>query len=550
MFANVFTKATRDNLPAGLFGALALAFFLFFAMWVYRDVDTSFYFDLPAGILELVGINPEGEGTGAIAFGSIYNLMGAFTIAGLALSWGASAIAGEERDGTLGFLLGNPVSRRGVLVSKTVSMVLIVALMSLNLWGLGIASAAVLDVSTDGLFVGAITFAMFVNSLFYGFLALAIGAWVGRRSVASGATAGLMIVGYLAANLLPLADLEWLARLFPWYYFSSSAPINNGLDWAHVGILIGLSVALFIGAYVGVQRRDLREKGTDVTLLDRLRSHPSTEKLIERLAGSARVSRISTKTLSEHQGLFTVTSAIMFYMGVLIPPLYSLIPEDFVEIFASFPDALVAMIGGVDMGTPTGFLTGEVFALVGPIAIIVLCASIGARALAGEEESRTMGLLLSNPITRGHVVREKAVAMVGYAFGFGLVTFFGTWLGVWLGGLDDVGVGGIAAISVLLTLFGLVFGGVALAISAATGRRTWATMGTTGVAIVAWFIFSFFPLSETFESLTVLSPFDWYLGSDPLLNGMDWMGAALLGGAFLGLVAASLALFSKRDLRG
>ena len=550
MFANVFTKSTRDNLPAGLFGALALAFFLFFAMWVYRDVDTSFYFDLPAGILELVGINPDGEGTGAIAFGSIYNLMGAFTVAGLALSWGASAIAGEERDGTLGFLLGNPVSRRAVLVSKTVAMVLIVALMSLILWGLGIASAEILEVSTEGLFVGAITFAMFVNSLFYGFMALAIGAWVGRRSVASGAAAGLMIVGYLAANLLPLADLEWLARLFPWYYFSSSAPINNGLDWGHVSVLIGLSAALFVVAFVGVQRRDLREKGTDITLLDRLRSHPMTEKMTERLAGSTRVSRIATKTLSEHQGLFTITAAVMFYMGVLIPPLYSLIPEDFVEIFASFPDALVAMIGGVDMGTPSGFLTGEVFALVGPISIIVLCASIGARALAGEEENRTMGLLLSNPVTRGHVVREKSLAMVGYAVGFGIVTFLGTWLGVWLGGLDDVGIDGIAAISILLTLFGLVFGGVALALSAATGKRSRATMGTTGIAVAAWFAFSFFPLSESFEPFTILSPFQWYLGSDPLLNGMDWAGASLLIGTFIGLVALSHLLFQKRDLRG
>ena len=312
----------------------------------------------------------------------------------------------------------------------------------------------------------------------------------------------------------------------------------------------GLSTLAFVTAYVGVQRRDLREKGTDVTLLDRLRTYPPTQKVMERVAGSARVSRVSTKTLSEFQGLFTITAAIMFYMGVLIPVMYNLIPEDFINIFATFPDALVAMIGGVDMGTPTGFLTGENFALVGPIAIIVLCASIGARALAGEEEDRTMELLLSNPISRSHVVLEKAAAMVGYAIGFGLVTFVGTWIGVWLAGLDEVSVGGIASVSLLLTLFGLVYGGVALAASAASGRRRVATMVTTGVGLVTWFVFSFFPLSETFEPLVVLSPFDWYLGSDPLLNGMDWGGAALLLGAFLALVGVSLPLFQRRDLRG
>jgi ABC-2 type transport system permease protein len=274
-----------------------------------------------------------------------------------------------------------------------------------------------------------------------------------------------------------------------------------------------------------------------------------TSKVMERVAGSARVSRISVKAFSEYQGLFTITAAIMFYMGVLIPPLYNFIPEDFINIFSTFPDALVAMIGGVDMGTPAGFLTGEVFSLVGPIAVIVLCATIAARALAGEEEKRTMDLLLSNPVSRSRVLLEKVQAMVVYAILFGAVTFIGTWLGVLLGGLDEITVTGIASISLLLTLFGLVYGGLALLVGAATGRRGLATMVTTGTAIVTWFMFSFFPLSETFEPIANVSPFSWYLGSDPLLNGMGWTGAALLLGTFVILVAGSIPLFSKRDLR-
>lgn len=549
MLVNVFSKTTRDRLPAGLIGAGALGFFLFFAMWVYSDVDTSFYYDLPAAILEVIGINPDGQGTGGIAFGAIYNLMGAFTVAGLALSWGSGAIAGEEQQGTFGFLLGNPVSRRRVLVSKAVSMVLLVGLMSLALWGLGMIAAAILDVSTESLFVGSMTFALFVNSIFYGFLALAIGSWTGKRSLASGVSGGLMVVGYLAASLLPLAGVEWLAKIFPWYYFSASAPINNGLDWGHMAILAGLSVVAFVVSYVGVQRRDLREKGTDVTIVDRLRANPFTRKIMERVVGSARVSRISVKTFSEYQGLFTVTAGIMFYMGVLIPPLYNLIPEDFINIFSTFPDALVAMIGGVDMGTPTGFLTGENFSLTAPIAIIVLATSMGARALAGEEEKRTMDLLMSNPISRTHLILEKVQAMVVYAFMFGAVTFGGTWVGVRIARLDEVGVAGIAAVSLLLALFGLVYGGFALMLGAATGRRGVASMGTTAFALVTWFMFSFFPLSPTFEPIANASPFRWYLGSDPLLNGMDWSGAALLLGAFVVFVAAAIPLFERRDLR-
>jgi ABC-2 type transport system permease protein len=550
MLANVFTKTSRDRLPAGLIGALGVGFLLVFSMAVYADVDTSFYYELPPAVLELVGINPDGEGVAGIAFGSVYNLTGAFIIAGLALSWGASAIAGEERAGTFGLLLGNPVSRRGVLVSKAASMTLIVGLMTLILWGIGSAAAAVLDVATEDLHIGATTFALFLNSLFYGMLALAVGAWTGRRSVAAGVATGLMIAGYLGASLLPLAGVEWLGQVFPWYYYNSNASINNGLDWSHVAVLAALSIGSFVVAYIGIERRDLREKGTDVTILDRLRANPLTKKVIERVAGSTRVSGISTKTFSEYQGLFTVTAALMFYMGVLIPPLYNLIPEDFINIFDTFPDALIAMIGGVDMATPSGFLTGEVFALLGPIAIIVLTATMGARSVAGEEEQRTMDLLMSNPVTRSHVIVEKVQAMVVYAALFGVVTFVGTWIGVSVAGLEEVGLEGIASVSLLLTLFGLLFGALALLFSAATGRRALATMATTGIAIVTWFMFSFFPLSETLEPIANVSPFHWYLGSDPLLNGMDWAGAGLLAGTFLILAGVSIPLFQRRDLRG
>ncbi|MGD2042717.1 MAG: ABC transporter permease, partial [Acidimicrobiia bacterium] len=67
---------------------------------------------------------------------------------------------------------------------------------------------------------------------------------------------------------------------------------------------------------------------------------------------------------------------------------------------------------------------------------------------------------------------------------------------------------------------------------------------------LSYFVFSFFPLSETFEPWAQLSPFTLYLGSDPLTNGMAWIDAAVLVGVFLVLVAVSVPLFHRRDLRG
>jgi len=550
MFANVFTKSLRDRAGAGLIATVSLAALILFSLWSYQDVDISFYYDLPPVVLSLMGIDPETFGVASMAFGAIYDFMGAFIVGGVAISIGAATIAGEEKAGTFGLLLGNPVSRRGALLSKVASLVLIVTVMGVLLWGVAIWSADLLDLDTAGVHLGAISAALTINGLFYGMLGLAIGAWTGRRGVASGISAGLMVLGYLGANLLPLADLESLAQVFPWYYYSSSSPLNNGLNWGDVAVLVGLTVVALVFAWVGIQRRDLRDKGTDKTLIDRLRANPRTQKAIDRIAGSARVSGIAVKTASESQGLLTVTAGIVFYMGVLIPILFNFIPEDFVNIFATFPDALIVMIGGVDMSTPAGFVTGEIFSLTAPIAIIVLLASMGARALAGEEEDHTMGLLMANPVSRSEVVLKKVSAMVGMAFVFCVATALGTWGGVLLGGQDEISVEGIVAISVLLTLFGLVFGGVSLLFSAMTGKRSAATWAATGLALATWVMYTFLTLSESTEWMTQLSPFQWYLGSDPLVNGMDWGGSALLLGLFAVLVIASIPLFKGRDLRG
>jgi ABC-2 type transport system permease protein len=550
MLANPLTKTLRDRLGGGLIAAVSVAAMVLFTLWTYQDVDTSFYYELPPAVLEVMGIDPDGSGLGGMAFGSMYDFIAAIVVAGIAISIGASAIAGEERDGTFGLLLGNPLSRRGVLLSKTASMLLIVAVMGGVLYLGAIVSAAWMGTDTRGLHLGAISLALTVNALFYGMLAQAIGAWTGKRSVASATASGLMIIGFLLASLLPLMEMEGLAKIFPWYYYNSSSPLNNGLHGGHLAVLVGLTTLSFVAGWLGIERRDLREKGTDVTLVDRLRANPRTQKAMDRLAGSTRVSRIAVKTTSDFQSLATITAGIVFYMGLWIPILFNFIPEDFVEIFASFPDALIAMIGGVDMSTATGFITGEIFSLTAPIAIIVLMNSMGSKALAGEEESHTMGLLLGNPISRTRVVMEKVVSMVVYALTFAVVTSVGVYLGVLIGGQDEVTIGGIVAISALLSLFGLVFGGIAMAISAATGKTRLANWVTTSVAIATWFMFSYLSLSETTAPLVELSPFHWFLGSDPLLNGMDWLGATLMLTTFVSLVLVSVPLFNRRDLRG
>jgi len=178
----------------------------------------------------------------------------------------------------------------------------------------------------------------------------------------------------------------------------------------------------------------------------------------------------------------------------------------------------------------------------------VVTIVIGTAALAGEEKNNTMGLLLANPVRRSTVVLQKTWTMIVYAVIVALASFFGVAGGSLLGNLG-MDIGNIAATCALATLLGLAFGGLALALGAATGRTQIASYGAVGVAVVSFIINGFLPLNDTTAAWAKVSPFYYYLSSDPLLTGMHWGHAAVLGGLFVILVAAAVWLFQRRDLR-
>ena len=549
MLSNVFAKTIRDGWMVWAIAVVSLTLLVLLGMSVYRDVDLSLFTELPDAYLILMGIREDVD-VGGLAIAVILGTYGALTLAAMALAMGAATIAGEERNGTIGLLLGNPKSRTHVLASKSASMMVLAALSALVMWFLVYPIAAILDVEIGGLDVGALTLHMFVNALFYGFFAAAIGAWTGNKGTAWGATAGVLILSLFAVGLLPIIEgWEGAAKAFPWYYFNGSEPLYNGVDWIHVGVLVAGSIAFAAAAVIGVNRRDLKSQSVGVTLIDKLLGNTIAKKVVGRLAGSARVSSIWVKTASEYQGLLLITAAGMFFiMGAMLGPMYAAIPEETLTAFADLPEAMVALVGGGDVSTPEGYFQIEVFGMMAPIAVMAVAIAIGAGALAGEESRRTMGLLLANPVKRSRIVIEKSWAMVLFSTVVGFATFAGVTLGSTLGGLG-MDIGNIAATGLLVTLLGLVFGALALALSAGTGLTKVAIFGSAGAALTFHLLNGFAALNDSMADVARWFPFYYYLGGDPLNTGLDWSHAAVLAALAAGMIALSVLLFERRDIR-
>ena len=547
--ANIFVKTARDRWLGWAIAAVSISLFLLFGMSVYREIDLSVYTSLPEAFRSLIGIGDDID-VGGLAINVMFGTWGALVVAVIALVMGAAAIAGEERDGTMDMLLSNPKSRTFVLLSKTGALVMLAALATVALWIPVHPMAAFLGVEIGGLDVEALTLHLFVNAVFYGLLATAIGAMTGNKGTATGVTTAVMVLSFFAVGFLPLVEGgEGVRKVLPWYYFDGSDPVNNGVAWGHVALLVSASVFFLVVSIIGFNRRDLKGQSVGTTMLDRVRGNPLLNRVIGRLAGSARVSSIWLKTMSEYQTLLLITSAVMFLiMGALIGPMYASIPAETLTTFEQLPEQLMALFGGGDMSTPEGWYTLETFGLMAPVAVILVTVVMGAGALAGEESRRTMGMLLACPISRYRVVFEKAIPMVLFAFLVGFATFAGVALGSLIADLG-MSIGNIAATATLQVLVGLVFGSLAFALSAGTGRTSISIYGAVGAALFFHLVNSLGALNDGIADLAWLTPFHYYLGNDPLNSGMDWVNAAVLAVPSVVLIGLSVVLFQRRDIR-
>ena len=213
----------------------------------------------------------------------------------------------------------------------------------------------------------------------------------------------------------------------------------------------------------------------------------------------------------------------------------------------NLPDAIRNIVAAEDYTSPVGYLESEFFNTMGPLIVVIFTIGAGARAIAGEEESGTLDLLLSAPVRRRQVLATKAAAIVGSALALAAVAAVAIAV---LGPPFDLSVplGDLLAACTMLALLGLAFGGMALAIGTATGRRTLALAVAGSLAVLAFIVNAVGPTVDWLRPLRPLSPFRWYQDPDVLSGGLHPTNVLVLSGVALVTYAIAQLAFERRDL--
>lgn len=224
--------------------------------------------------------------------------------------------------------------------------------------------------------------------------------------------------------------------------------------------------------------------------------------------------------------------------------------DTFTQLLESMPEGLMSMFGSSDVAellSPSGFVNSRVNASIGAIVLTVFAISLGTAAIAGEEDRRTMDLVLATPTPRRVIVLSRFAAMVTMV---AVVAFAILLVMVVTNPLVDLGFSlpDMIASNFMLALLALVFGSLALAVGGLTGKRGVTIGVASGVTVASFFINGLAELVDWLQGPQKLTPFYWLQRANPLANGLSLPDTLIMVLVIVALLGIAVLGFERRDV--
>ncbi|HET6381491.1 MAG TPA: ABC transporter permease subunit [candidate division Zixibacteria bacterium] len=445
----------------------------------------------------------------------------------LALS---GTLAGETQRGSLDFLAASGRSRRRIALEKLSGHVLVLGLACLvTFLSIAYAGSAFATLPGDEISVlSAFGYAAWLGllALVAGGLAFALGPFVGRGAAAgiAGAVtfAGFILNGYQAPvpALAPFANLTW------WGWTQDHVALAGQYDWAAVGVVAVVAVALLA---VGIEAFARRDIGVTTAL-----PWPSMPRWLLGLSGP--IARAASMGL----GAALAWGIGVGFFGLALGGS----AQDFMEQLGESPEfrqLLATIFPGVDYASAGGFLQ-LLFVDFGVILAGLAAASL-VSSWASDENSSRLEMVLATPLSRARWAIAGGIGMLVNIAIFVALTAAGIAIGVASAG-SEVTTPAIG--SLVLGLYAAALVGIGHAVGGVLGTRFAATAVVIFV-VVTWFVQLLGPLlnlPQVVRDLALTGHF-----GQPMVGAWDGTGVVVSLVLAVGGIAIGMWGFSRRDLR-
>jgi ABC-2 type transport system permease protein len=241
--------------------------------------------------------------------------------------------------------------------------------------------------------------------------------------------------------------------------------------------------------------------------------------------------------------------SIAVFMGINLAFWPSLEGSAALDEMEKMSQDLLRAFGAQGLATPSGYLDGQLFALLVPLLLSGMVIAGVTAITSGDEDAGRLELIHVLPVRRRTVwLSRLAAAMVALV---AVTTVAGIFVVVLLRPLsfDGVGIGSVVLATLACALLAAFHGAASFAAGAA-GFSRGRSVALAVVLLVAGYLLDFVvPLAAGLRWVRRASPWWWALGEQPVSDGVPWPWPLLLVGLAVALVVVGLARLESRDLK-
>ncbi len=261
MYRNIFIKTLRDGRRSTLLVGIGLFLIGIYVAVLFPDVGESFsdlMDNMPEFLQSIIGDAAEFATPEGFFSTQPFGVLGPIIMMSLAINRGIAAVSGEEEGNTLDQLMANPVSRTSLILQKSLSLLISVTVPTVFLGASLLLGASIMNFEFSFSKMLQMLISLLLLAWAMGFLALAVGAATGSKSMALGVSATVAAASYLIHLLAPMVDAISFTKYFSvMYYYIGDRPFVNGMTLWHGAVLAIIALLSLVCSVYAFNRRDL-----------------------------------------------------------------------------------------------------------------------------------------------------------------------------------------------------------------------------------------------------------------------------------------------------
>ncbi|MBI4034468.1 ABC transporter permease subunit [Candidatus Saccharibacteria bacterium] len=215
----------------------------------------------------------------------------------------------------------------------------------------------------------------------------------------------------------------------------------------------------------------------------------------------------------------------------------------------SLPEAARSLFSDTsDFFSPQGYLSSQIFYLMLPLLLGILTIGLGSSLVAKEEDSGTLELLLSRPVSRGKLLAAKAFSGLLIALIVAAVALISSLV---MAKAVNIGVPlpNIVMATATTAVLAILFGALALTITTLGRSARLASLGLTAlVALGSYIVTSLSNIAGWLDWPSRLLPYHYFKPGDILYGQYHWPNLIGLLAAVAVLMFIAWRAFRRRDL--